>query len=157
MAIAQKYNMTYGHNIPAPIDRNLSLIPPPPGATNSKGKVIRIWPELLTSRDGVLPEDAVYAWNGIKEGEDLVANVTAPTSFDTSYRWIVLMYMRCNYTYGDDNKTPLIPIYILARNEFIFENDKLPDYVPVPQNTEITDGVIKAELITISFTAKTSA
>lgn len=156
LALANQYNKTYGHIVVADPEKPLILIPPPPGATNSRGRVIRIWPELVTAHDGVLPEDGIFAWTGVKEGE-LVVNSTVPQSFNSEYRWILLMYVPCNYWVGDDKKVPLLPVYILARKDFKYTKDKLPEYIPVPRNTELTDGEIKADLISITFTAKNAS
>jgi carbonic anhydrase len=152
MGLALKNRGNSGH-IVQPIEvKPFYPVPELKSPVNSKGRVIRIWPEFNTTRDGILPLDAIYAWNGLKESMDLVLNVTAPKSFNPGYRWIVLMYIRSNYSFGDDDAVPLIPVYVLARNEFNYTKDKVPDYIPVPQNTEIVDGVVKAELITIGFT-----
>ena len=153
LALAKKYNQTAGYNIAPVIERPLILAGQPSGSVDSRGRVIRIWPQLITSRDGLLPQDGIFAWDGIKESE-LVLNSTLPPSFNSEYRWILLMYLQANYWVGEQGNIPLLPVYILARKDFHYTKNKIPEFIPVPQNTEITEGEVKAELLTLVFTAK---
>lgn len=153
---AKTHSLTSGYIVNQDIKRPYYPVPGLQSPVDSRGRVIRVWPEFNTIRDGSVPEDAIYAWQGIKESKFIVLNVTVPKSFDPEYRWIIFMYLPCNYTMGDDETTPLIPVFILARNEFNYTKDKVPDSIPVPATTDKVEGLIRAEQITIQFMALSS-
>lgn len=156
MSLALSHKDTFGHRVAEIAERPFIPVPLPNGTLNSKGKVIRVWPELVTSYDGILPQDGIPAWEGIAESE-LILNTTVPASFDPNYRWIVFMWIRANYWIGDDKKVPLLPVYILARKDFVLKKGEKPLHIPVPRTVERFNNEIPAELITLSFSAVTGS
>lgn len=152
IALANLHKDTFGHRVVELQEPPFIPVPLPNGTLNSRGKVIRVWPELVTSYDGILPQDAIPAWEGIGESE-LILNTTVPASFDPNYRWVLYMWIRANYWVGDEEKVPLLPVYILARKDFIVKKGEKPLHIPVPRTVDKINGEVPAELITLSFSA----
>lgn len=149
-AEAEKHKSTFGyiirHNTPNEFPNLVKYTSP----TNASGNLIRVWPELLVSRDGEIPEDAIYGWNGLKEVEQIIY-LQPPKSFDPNFRWILFFYLRCEYAIGSENNKPFLPVYILARKDFVYQKDSIPKMIPVPLRAVKENGQIPSEELTLTF------
>jgi carbonic anhydrase len=147
---AEKNKATFGyiirHNTPNQFPNLVTYSSP----TSPAGNLIRVWPEILVRKDGEIPEDAVCAWNGLKEAEQVIF-LQPPKSFDPNFRWIVFFYLPCEYEIGSENGRPFLPVYILARKDFVYKKDSIPKMIPVPLRAVKENGQIPSEELTLTF------